>query len=151
MATINKQSCPTCGQSVNKKEENLNDVLVKALFTVVKYAQDRDMTEVKMKEIRPFISSQAYSRLSYLKKFLPEMVSGSRGVYEFNFKYLNEFFAGKRKVCIQYLHDPLQQDITFTKYGFIEDVKSMKEFLDNNEEYVAMYRGRAETNQTALL
>lgn len=151
MSSDNKQACPTCGQSVNKREISLYSGLVKALYEVWQYCERNDKWTLSMKTIRSELTQIDYSRFNDWKRFEPDMVTGSRGLYEFDKELMRQTFTGSREVCTLVLKEPLASYYERVEFKNINDVPFLKSFLDDSMDYIARYRGTAEIKQGRLL
>lgn len=137
-----KQTCPTCHQSVNKRTVRLGKHHVQALLKIGLYIRKNGVKSARMVEIRPILSSIQYSTLNQWRHLEPEMVFGKRGVYDFDTDKMHAAFAGG-KICIEYQHDPLAGTTERTAFGTMSEAKGVAEFLDEQQQYVAEYVGKA--------
>lgn len=145
-----KQTCPTCGQSVNLRRIKLGKHHVQALLKIGIFLKQNNVTAATMAEIKPHLTSVQYSTLNQLRKFEPSIIYGKRGTYEFDVAALRELFRGG-KMCIEYHVDPLKGTTERVAFGTVQDAKGVIEFLDENNQFVAQYIGRSETKQGAPL
>lgn len=151
MPAINKQFCPTCGQSVNKREISLYKGLVSGLYRVWRYCEEHDTWTLNMKTIREVLGQVDYSRFNDWKRFEPEMVWGKRSEYNFNKGLMRQSFTGRRQVCVRMLKDPLTDTLDRVEFDYLRNVPSLVGFLDDNEQFIAQYRDRVDLEQGALL
>lgn len=152
MASVNKQSCPTCGQAVNPRKVSMGTHHVGALLKVGLWLKREHRSTAKMSEFKPLLSHPQYSTFNELKHFMPWIVTGEAALYSFDLDALERVFAGDEKVCIEYEVDRIgERKRTQTKFGTLRDAKHLKSFLDENNQYVAQYVGSRGTNQGSLL
>lgn len=148
--TSNKQSCPTCGQSVNIRKIKLGKHHVEAMFKVWKYLKIVERSSAKMSELRGTLSSIEYATFNEWRKFAPHAVFGKRGTYDFDMRYLDDIIK-RGRVCIEIHVNPLEKTYTMAAYGTIKDAKNVSEFLDDQQQFIAEYTGSGEVEQTSLL
>lgn len=167
MPTINKQSCPECGQSVNEHEIVLNTALVKALFSVYKYCKEKNRHEWKRVEIDHLIpKGHVYGNFGYWQWFSTGLVyrptsyngrdlaGQGKGYWGFNLERIEEFFAGKRQVYMRIWKNPLKSEgdnLRFEEPGYIGDIPHISQFLDENKEFIVQYGTKFDENGQAGL
>lgn len=153
MTTLNKQSCPTCGRSANVREINLFAGMVQALWKVVKWCREKHQWEFKRRDIKHLFSNE-----NEIARFGDWILFGGlvyrpvnhkgktkKGTYGINLIRAEQFFRGELQIPLTILKDPLIQgenSLQKTNYGTIHDVKSLKEFLDKDNEFIARYHQR---------
>lgn len=151
MASENRQTCPTCHQTVNTRRVVLRKGHVQALLKVALWLKKNNRTSAKMTELRTVMTQVQYATFNEWRHFAPYAVKGRGGNYEFDMVYLKAIFTGD-EICIEYEVNKLRAEgRKLTRYGTISDAKGVREFLNENNEYVAQYVGKAEIEQGALL
>ena len=141
--SVGKRTCPTCGQSVNIREIPLTDVLIDLLWRIFVWARDNEKHEFDRKEISHLFRTETeIANFGYMAWFgLLYHPNGKRGRWGIHMERTDDIFRGRRTVPLLILKDPLRNQIELRDYKLVSDVPSFKKFLDDNHEYIAMYRG----------
>lgn len=140
MPAINKCECPTCGRSINKREIALFSGMVKALFKVWKWCQEKRVHEFQRKEIKHlFRTENEVARFGDWVWFGGLIYKHGKGRYGFNIERTKKFFAGELEIPIRIYKDPLSGEIEKADYRTIKGIPHLIEFLDENNEYIAQY------------
>lgn len=148
MSTINKQSCPTCGQSVNKRQISLFKGMVEALFGVYKWCKENNRHEFKKKDIEHLLSKSVQANFAYWRWFggLAYNPDNIQGHYGLNMERCEDFFTGKLSIPTVLLKNPLEEDDKIEKfeYKYISEIPHLSSFLDENKNFIAQYMGSVE-------
>lgn len=150
---INKQSCPTCGRSANKREVTVNSQAVATLLSIYKFCLEKHRHEFKRDEIDHLIAKgYSYGNFGYWKwfgvGFVYTPVGRGTGYWGFNLERIGEFFKGQRTIYARVFKDPLQpkgSQITYGEEVYINQVRNIKDFIDENREWIVKYIGDAIT------
>jgi hypothetical protein len=143
MPTIAKQSCPTCGQSVNEREIALFSGMVSSLLRVFRWCEERGRYEFTRKEIKHLLTSD-----NEIARFGDWVLFGGlvyrpddrRGHYGLNEERVRAFLRGGLAIPTSIWKNPLTGELTKDSYCYIREVKNLQQFLVDNQEYLAKYR-----------
>ena len=150
----NKQSCPVCGRACNIRREALNKELVTALFRVVKWAKEKNISkQVKRAEFSHLITGLESNTANFAKLawFAPQFfynsdIDGNKesSFYHFNFDAIDEFFGRKTTIATVVFVDPLYKanktaHYTRAEERHINQIPALKEFLNSEMEYIVEY------------
>jgi len=149
MHTIGKQTCPTCGQSVNKRAIQLYSGMIRTLTKVFKWCNEKNVHEFKRKDISHLLSGDSErARFSDWILFggLIYRPEGEKkgGLYGMNIGRVADFLAGRLAIPTVILKDPLTGELEMTEKKTIHEIPNLKEFLDENNQYIASYTGVVE-------
>jgi hypothetical protein len=155
MPTLNKQACPTCGQSVNEHEIPVSMSMVKTLFAIYQYCKQTGKHEFRRKEIDHLIpKGHVYGNFGYWKWFGAGIVYSpdgrGKGHWGFNLERIEEFVAGKRQIYARVWKNPLKpkgDQITLGELVYIHEIPSIQAFLDANYDFIVEYKGKVKFNE----
>jgi hypothetical protein len=144
MATLNKQSCPTCGQSVNEREIALFSGMVRSLLRIMLWCEKEGRYEFSRKEIKHLLKKD--SEIAHFGDWIlfgglvyrPE--GRGKGHYGINKQRAEDFFAGRTQIPTVIWKNPLNGELRPEKYRTINEIPALTTFLDEAGEYVAKYR-----------
>lgn len=146
MATVNKQTCPTCGQSVNERQVSLFKGLVAALWSVFQYCAAHEVSTFRRKDVKNlFTSENQTTRFGDWIWFDPNLIRRDglkKGHYELNMARAADFFAGLVAIPTVVWKNPLTGEIKRECPLFVYQIKGLSEFLIDNDEFVSVYRNR---------
>ncbi len=142
MNSTHKQVCPTCGQSVNIRQIPFYGGMVSALWKVYNWCEEKGRHEFKKREVKHLMDDVVISVFHYWRWFggLVYNPSGVKGDYGLNMERCEQFFSGKLTIPIEVWTNPLTKEISHTRTGTINDVPGLRQFLDENNNFVARYR-----------
>lgn len=146
MPSLKKQSCPTCGQSVNERSITLYKGMVTTLWQVFQWCEQKHRHEFTKQDIKHLITSDVVSStFAYWRWFggLAYNPDGIKGHYGLNMDRCADFFAGKLRIPTVLWKNPLKKGdemIRPDEYRYIHEVPSLAGFLDVNNNYIAKYR-----------
>lgn len=149
MRSEGKQSCPTCGQSVNKRKIQFYSGMAVMIFKIRKYCQEKQTHEFRRRDIEHLLQSAGEkSRFSDLILFggliyRPEG-EGKGGYYGMNIERVDNFLAGRLAINTLILKDPLQHTLEHLEPRYIHEIPNLTDFLDENRQYLAEYTGVVE-------
>jgi hypothetical protein len=142
MATVNRQVCPHCGQTINKREIALFSGMVKALFKVWQWCEEKGVHEFQRKDIKHlFKTENEVARFGDWVWFGGIVYKNGKGHYGFNVERIKKFFAGQLEIPVRIYKDPLSDEIIKSDYRTIKGIPHLVEFLDENNEFIARYGG----------
>ena len=108
MKVINKQSCPTCGQSINEREIALFSQMVDALWAVVKWCVANQTDNFTRKDIKHLLETDVQvARFGDWRFFGDLMEKDGRGHYRLNKESVVRFFSGDTEIPIKVMKDPI--------------------------------------------
>ena len=149
MKSEHKQTCPTCGQSVNKRSIQLYSGMVKVLLKIHKWCSEKETHEFTRKDIEHLLAGYSENcRMSDWVLFggLMYRPDGEKkgGRYGMNMERTQDFLSGKLKIPTVILKDPLTKELEMTEYKNVYQIPHLAEFLDENKQYIARYSGAVE-------
>lgn len=145
MSSINKKTCPTCGQSVNEREINLFKGMVIDLWKVLRWCEENNKFTFHKKDIEHLLSKSVQANFAYWRWFggllyNPDDIAGHYGI---NRERADDFFSGNLEIPMTLYRNPLGKNLGESlrkgKYGTIRDVPNLTKFLDEDENYIARY------------
>lgn len=149
MKTTGKQTCPTCGQSVNKREIALYSGMVQLLADVFRWCKEKGVHEFRRRDIAHLLTNDS-KRARFSDWILfgglvyrPEG-QGKGGYYGMNMERVADFLAGRLAIPTLILKDPLAGTLEMTEKKTIFEIPHLKEFLDENQQFIASYTGVVE-------
>jgi hypothetical protein len=140
MASKNIEKCPTCGQSVNTRQISLFKELIIGLLRVWAWCNQNDRHEFTRKEVKHLFKSENISaRFGDLVYFGGLVYKQGKGNYGLNMERMSQFVAGRYAIPTVVCKNPLTKEITHGEKKTINDIPSLKKFLDENGEYISKY------------
>ena len=140
MATINKEACPTCGQSVNIREIGLYKGMVDALLEVFKWCEIKGRHEFDRKEIKHLLKNDGQiARFGDWVMFGGLVYKHGKGHYGLNMERCRDFFANNYEIPSKIFKNPLTQELTPADYKTIKNIPKLKDFLDENYDFISKY------------
>lgn len=138
----NIRKCPTCGQSVNRRQIPFYKGMVNALWNVFQWCEQNHRHEFKKREIKHLMDDVAISVFAYWRWFggLVYNPDGVRGNYGLNMERCEEFFAGTLQIPVEIWTDPLTHEVEAKDYRTIGNIPHLSEFLDQNKNFIARYQ-----------
>lgn len=147
MPSNNKQVCPCCGQSINKREISVYSGLLEALWRVFMWCEQKNRHEFDIKEVSHLLDKNSYARFGDLILFgglvyRPNNLFSKKrkGLYGLNRARILAFFNGAEAIPTTLLKNPLDKTIEKTDYRFISQIKNLGSFLDREKQFIANYR-----------
>ena len=141
MPTLGKQSCPTCGQSVNEREIGLFKGMVTALYSVWKWCEENNITEFTRKDIKHLFKDE-----NQIARFGDWVLFGmvakeQKGHYIISLNRCRKFFAGEILINTTIYKNPLTKTLRHENPKYVNEIKGIVEFLDENSEFIVRYKG----------
>jgi len=148
MVIVNKRVCPTCGQSINDREITLFRGMIDALFVVWKWCKEQGVYEFSRKQVKHLFKGEnqtaRFGDLIYFGGLVYRLEFGihinSKGYFGINIERCNQFFAGLYKIPTSVWKNPLNGEITLSDYKMLGQIKKLRDFLNENMEYIVKYR-----------
>lgn len=137
-----KKTCPTCGQSVNKRQIPFYKGMVDALWNVFQWCEKNGRHEFKKSEVKHLMDDVAISVFAYWRWFggLVYNPDGVKGHYGLNMKRCEDFFAGRLAIPTEVWSDPLTHEIEANNPQTIEKIPTLGQFLDMHYNFIARYK-----------
>jgi hypothetical protein len=142
MKTINKQVCPHCGQSVNKRKINLDKTLVRALVKIYQWCQETGRHEFERHEIKHLFKTETETATfgNWVHFGGIFYKTGGRGHWGINLPRAAEFLTGKSSITLAVWHDPITNTNEVAETGTIHRVKGIAAFISPAGEFVVEYK-----------
>lgn len=158
MVSIDKKVCPTCGQSVNAREEVLTKGYVTALLHIFNWCMDKKRHEFTKDDVIQFLPKQGVvENFAKLRWFgLLYNPDGINGHYGMNTEFVRKFLTGENdQVAIRIWKDPLATDpakkFEVTERGSINRVPNISKFQDEYRNLIVQYKTPTEPVQESLI
>lgn len=141
MITHNKQSCPTCGQSVNRRRINCTKAMVSALIKVREWCIANGRTEFSRAEIKHLFTTETETATFGDWVHFGGMLykPAGRGSWGIHMDRATEFLAGRAAIKISVWHDPLAKTYTPDRIGTIRDVKGISAYTNAAGDFIVEY------------
>ena len=150
-----KHTCPTCGTTLDEREITLYSGMIHALKRVFEWCEKRGIYEFTRKDIKHFLTSDneiaRFGDLVLFGGLVYRPKGKKKGNYGINVQRTRDFFAGKYEIPTSIWKNPITKTLSKEKYCFIDDIPSLYEFLDKNQEFIARYRTPIQPIQRGLL
>lgn len=139
--TENKQICPCCGQSVNKRRIALNKSMVISLKKIYLWCREKGVHEFKTSEINHLFGSTTESaRFGDWVFFGGIFYKKEKGDWGLNTERAAAFLKGQLQITIAVWKDPLTKEVTVAEVGAIHKVKGIAAFVDPQGNYCVQYK-----------
>lgn len=139
----NKETCPCCGQVINKREVTIYSGMVRALLRVFYWCAKNKKHEFTRKEIKALFQGvdNEIARWGDWMLFGNGMVykPEGKGTWGLNMKRVSEFIRGEREIPTRVLVDRVKDEKTYLDYKKIDEIKNLSEFLDEAKQYIVNY------------
>jgi hypothetical protein len=142
MPSINKKTCPTCGQTVNEQKITFASYQAYTIKKIHQWCKGVGRHEFQKKEIKHLINDVESANLAYLKWFglLYRPEGAPHGTWGINLTRVEDFLAGRHPVYTVIWKNPLTGQLSFEDQRYIHEIPHLKTFLDENDNYIAEYR-----------
>ena len=125
MSTLQKQSCPTCGQSVNEREISLFKGVVVTLYEVWQWCEAKNVHEFSRKDIKHLIRSDGQiARFGDWVFFGGLVYKTSKAHYGLNIPRVRDFFAGQLRIPTSVFKNPMTDELRMAKYRTVDDIRT---------------------------
>ena len=154
MRVLNKQSCPMCGQSVNERQIALFSGMVKSLAKVFKWCIEKDVTTFSRKDIKHLLTTDnEIARFGDWVYFGNIIHRRGKGEYALDLDAAYRFLVGRDSIPTVVYKNPLNKSIEIENesYMYINQIPHLGGFLNERQEYVAVYRSSDTWQQTINL
>lgn len=140
MSTLHKQSCPTCGQSVNEREIGLFKGMVVSLYDIWQWCEEKNRHEFTRKEIKHLLKSDnQIARFGDWVMFGGLVYKQGKGHYGLNMERTRDFFTGRSSIPTLIYKNPLTKELRKDRYRYVGQIPSLNELLTENKEFIAKY------------
>lgn len=131
------EHCPFCSRNIKDREEALYLELMKSLYLVLKWCEERDRHEFTMKDVRHLLGQINYTRFGNLDKYgliyIPD--GAPKGHYGINRKTLREFFSGHRDIIIKRMVNLTTGQTCAETRAYLKDIPNLAQFMDSQGEF----------------
>jgi hypothetical protein len=139
-----KHRCPICGQIIGERKITLFSGMVSALKRVFTWCNAQNKYEFQRKEVKHlFESDNEIARFGDWILFgglVYRPAGKGKGWYGISKERVEKFFANQWEIPISLWKDSVTGEITKDEVGTIDRIPNLREFLDENREFVAQYR-----------
>ena len=155
MPTIHKKSCPTCGQSVNRRKITLTKEMVATLIRLYHWCGENRRHEFSRKDIKELIVGDVeiatFGNWIYFGGlfYRPQGEHHLKGHWGLNMKRAKAFIRGEHPINTVAWKDPLTGEVELSEKQYIYQVKGVSSHLDENYQFVAEYEDLESTSDHA--
>jgi hypothetical protein len=143
MTTLHKQTCPTCGQSVNERQIALFKEMVDTLKEVYTWCREHGRHEFSRKDVKHLFRGESVSaRFGDWVFFGGLVYKEKKGSYGLNMERCYEFFTNRLSIPTLVLKNPLTDEVEKKEWRTITGIPALSNFLDQNQEFIAKYGDR---------
>jgi len=145
--------CDKCGGIISERQIGLFNGMVEALLKVWQWAEEHHKYEFARKEVKHLFKNENESaRFGDWILFggLVYRPDGKKGTYGLNLERVKALFLGELEIPTTLWKNPVTHEIRKEDYRSVGNIKNLSEFLDENNEFIALYRQPKEPVQTGL-
>lgn len=139
-----KQYCTCdCGNKhiISERQIPLLAEMVNSMVLVYQWAKQKGVTEFRRRDIKHLFNTETQTaHFGDLVYFGGIMYKEKRGFWGINFERCEAFMRGEKEVPVEVWKNPSTGEIRHGEYVTIRKVPNVVKYLDENEEYVALYR-----------
>lgn len=142
MNVVNKQSCPTCGQSVNEREIALFSSMVQTLIRVWYWCKENRVHEFQRKDIKHIFNGDENVIAHWGDwVFFGGLVykPAGKGTWGLNMERCSNFISGKLAIPTKAYKNPLEKTVRYSDERYINEIPHISNFLDKSKQYVVKY------------
>ena len=149
MATLNKQTCPTCGQSTNEREIALFSGMIPPLLRVLQWCEQHNTNEFEYKNIKHLfgtdnnVHTRFHDWIHFGGILYKRDVDGkTKGHYGMNMERARSFFAGRLSIVTRVWKNPLTGEYRKDEdsYRILHQIPHVSAFLNENMDYIVRYQ-----------
>jgi len=133
------KSCPCCNSNIEDRTIAIHQGLVKALYAVCKWCQEKGVHEFEMKQISHLLGKNEYARFGDLVRFGGIVYKKQKASYGINLERAREFFKGEREIPLFIVVNQITGEVVDRKMGKIHEVKKLTEWLTSENK---LYQSR---------
>ncbi len=140
--------CSHCGSTLSLRSISLYRGMVEALWKVFKYTGERGSTRFTRKEIKHLLAGNenTTARFGDWVMFGNLIHKEGKGKYIINREYCEKYFLNEYQIPNTIWKDPISGEVVEREdYRYARDTKSIREFLDEDDMYVARYKNKEES------
>lgn len=140
MPTLNKETCPHCGQSINEREISLFKGMVDALFVVYTWCIQKGVNEFDRKDVKHLFKNENVSaRFGDWVYFGGLVYKHGKGEYGLNLDRCEQFFLGKIAIPSRITKHPITGEIKKIEVKTVKQIPSLLSLLDDYKQFIARY------------
>lgn len=145
MPSINKITCTCqCGHkhTISEREIPLLAEMVSAMIRVARWAREKRIHEFRRMDIKHLLRTETESaHFGNLVYFGGIMYKEKKGHWGINFDRFEKFVGGELAVPLSVWKNPITKAVRHDgEYVKIDQVPDVTKYLDENKEFIAMYR-----------
>ena len=145
--TKGKQSCPTCGQSANMREEKLNAEMMQTVWQIFLHCKSKQNRGFDTDEVKHLVHRSVYANFAKLRFLNVGIIQIKSGKYSIDPDRIKEIFLHDGEFAQVVVIDPLHAmkgvaRVHPVEWGTLKDLPRMREFMEE-DEFVVRYRGEA--------
>jgi hypothetical protein len=140
-----KNRCQYCHHIIDKREIAMFAGLVKALWKVYTWCQEKGIHEFKMNQVREMLGRNEYARFGDWVLFGGLVYKTGKAYYGLNMERCDKFFANELEIPSKIWKDPITGELEKVDYRRVTGMPKLLQFLNQDMEYQAKYScsGRA--------
>ena len=138
--TREKQSCPCCGQSVNKRLIRVDSSMVQSLKSIYTWAKETGRHEFKRKEIAHlFKTDSEVGHFGDWVHFGGIFYKKQKGSWGIHLERAYSFLKGEAEITLEVYYDPLAKTYEVAKTGKVRDVRHILSLIAPDGSYIVDY------------
>lgn len=140
MTTIDKETCPTCGQSVNERQIVIFKGMVEVLWDIYKWCLERNVHEFERTDIKHFFHNETISaRFGDIIYFGGLVYKNSKAHYGLNMERCEEFFANRLAIPTIVTRHPIHGVLAKYEPKLRKEIPHLMAYLDEDLKFIARY------------
>ncbi len=135
--------CEHCGSTLSMRSISLYRGMVQALWKVHRYAKEKGITRFTRKDIKHLLvgNENTTARFGDWVMFGNLIHKEGKGKYIINQEACEKYFRNEYEIPNTIWKDPITGKIIEREdYRKVRDTKSIREFLDEDENYIVNYK-----------
>lgn len=124
--------CPCCNANIEDRTIALYSGLIKALYDVCKWCQEKQVHEFEMRDIRHLLQKNEYTRFGDLVRFGGIVYKKGKASYGIHMERARAFFKGESEIPLYITVNQITNEVVDKKMGKVTDVKKLTAWLSTD-------------------
>lgn len=143
--TINREICPHCGQTINRREITPTKIMVKALIEILTYCKTNKKTKFTREEIRPYILHMGSETITatfgnWIYFGAGMIFKEGKGNWGLNIERVEKFLKGDWIIPLKVAKKGKSNDIEVLESGTVWKIKGVQELMTPEGQFPIFYR-----------